>query len=353
MPPTPDSRSQRAESDTKSQVSFHPPPSVAPGSSTSSSSRSKPLVELPEYRDENLAANHIFFSDALQPYPEHISGLLDDVRRDRSSPGPSPYEVRQNMWLQDLAKNGAEETEVERYFHTNIFPNPTSRDILMRRDRTQMFRNNIPTSESKLTVSAPVPDTLYGYSRHAFSQQGIQLASLGSTMKANASGLLCPFFVIEFKGDGGSMLVATNQCLGAAASCVNIAERLKSQLKDSKSAHVREIDSAAFSIAMNGTDARLHVSWKQDELNYYMRTVETFSLQRADNYREFRKYVRNIVDWGIDRRLKAIQKSMDAYLEETRNAASEQAKSRPPPSAASLSSNKRLKHASSSSRGRR
>jgi hypothetical protein len=80
---------------------------------------------------------------------------------------------------------------------------------------------------------------------------------MGSQVVANSQGLVYPFFVIEFRGDGpsgtGSLWVATNQCLGASASCVNMAEHLNHQLKQCQSRNVEPIDSA--SIAMSGTEA--------------------------------------------------------------------------------------------------
>ena len=127
-----------------------------------------------------------------------------------------------------------------------------------------------------------------------------------------------PFFVIEFKGNGGDLWVAINQCLGGSASCVNIAERLNRQLKACKSSKVKPIDSTAFSIAMNGTEARLYVSWKHSDLDYYMQKVDSFLLQKPQDYIEFRKYVRNILDWGKDNRLKEIRESLDTLLEESR-----------------------------------
>jgi hypothetical protein len=59
---------------------------------------------------------------------------------------------------------------------------------------------------------------------------------------------------------------------------------------------MRLINSAAFSVAISGTDARLYISWKHDELNYYVQKVESFLLQRFDHYLEFYKYVQNIID---------------------------------------------------------
>jgi hypothetical protein len=148
------------------------------------------------------------------------------------------------------------------------------------------------------------------------------------------------------------MWVATNQCLGGSASCVNIAERLNRQLRQCKNKKVRPIDSAAFSIAMNGTEARLYVSWKHDELKYYTRKVDSFLLQKPKDYVEFRKHVLNIIDWGKDERLKEIQKSLDSLLEQNRQIASQQAKSRPPPSSDDSASSSSQKRKSSSSRGR-
>ena len=101
---------------------------------------------------------------------------------------------------------------------------------------------------------------------------------------------------------------------------------------------VLPIDSAAFSIVISGTEARLYTSWKHNELKYYMRKIESFLLQKPKHYLKFRRYVRNIIDWGKDKRLKEIRDSLDRLLERTRRRASEAAKSRPPPSDDSTSS---------------
>ena len=60
-------------------------------------------------------------------------------------------------------------------------------------------------------------------------------------------------------------------------------------------------------------------------------------------------YVRNIIDWGKDRRLNEIRGSLDSLLEESRMRASQTAKSRQPPSNGSATSSGK-KHKSSSSR---
>ncbi|CAK7212967.1 hypothetical protein SCUCBS95973_001639 [Sporothrix curviconia] len=143
------------------------------------------------------------------------------------------------------------------------------------------------------------------------------------------NSLIYPFFIIGFKGVGGNVWVATNQCLGGAATCVNIAERLNAQLQQCDSEEVQPVNSAAFSIAMNGSEARLYISWKHDERNYYMADADCYYLRRADDYIRFRKTARNIVDWGKNDRLHSIRKSLDALIEEARKQTSREAKSRP------------------------
>jgi hypothetical protein len=235
---------------------------------------------------------------------------------------------------------GAGEPQVEEYFRNNIFPYPDPTDSIQRCDRQPMAKHTVPNVGSKLKVSTPVPDMLYGYrSDRAFPQQESQLISMGAEMMANNQGLIYPFFVIEFKGDGptggGTIWVATNQCLGGSASCVNAVEPLNLQLKQCKSDSVHPINTATFSIAMNGMVARLYISWKQNDLDYYMANVQTFLLEDPEHYLKFRKYVRNIIDWGRDKRLDEIRNSLDTVLEEGRKRASEAAKSRPPPSVSS------------------
>lgn len=321
--------------------------SVVPSTTASTGSNRKRLVEDPYYRVHNLAENNIYMRFSCEQCPEHIASLVDEVRMDRNSPGPSLDDVRQDMDLENL-EMGTGEPAVENYFKANIFPDPGLFDTLKRIDKNPMARQVVPDVGSKLKVSTPVPDMLYGYNRlGAFThEQQAQFRSIGNEIITNSQDVMYPFFVIEFKsdmpGNPGSLCEATNQCLGGSASCVNITERLNHQLRQCKSNEVQPINSAVFSIAMSGTEARVYISWKHNERDYYMRKVRSFALQVPDHFLEFRKYVRNIIDWGKDKHLKDIRKSLDSLLEENRKIAFQLARSRPQP----------LDDRASSSRGR-
>ncbi|OAA54772.1 hypothetical protein SPI_08643 [Niveomyces insectorum RCEF 264] len=319
---------------------------------TSSRSVNKSLAEDPLYRQMNLAANRIYMRYPWDPVPESVTNLIGRVFQDRDSPGPSADEIQQDRDLY-LLSMGAPEPDVEKYFHACIFPNPSMLDRLKRSDRQPMAKHAVPAASSGLRVSTPVPDILYGYNNDtAFPRQASQLIAMGSDMVATnqIGSLLCPFFVVEFKGEGGSLWVATNQCLGGAAASVNIAERLNNRLAaygggDTNGAAA--FNSAVFSIAMNGSEARLYVSWKHAKVEYHMANVKSFLLQDTQHYTEFRRVVRNIIDWGKAQRLAEIQNALDALSEASRNKASETAKSRQSPSEGTATSRKRCKRSSS------
>lgn len=229
-------------------------------SSSSTGSGRKKLVEDPLYCQNNLAENNIYMCSYLDQFPDHIASLVDHVRRDRDSPGPLPEELKQDSRLAELWM-GSAESKVENYFKSEVFPDPGLSGNLQSSDRLLMSRHVVLDVGSKVKVSTLMPDLLYGYNPLGAFTDGhqAQFRSMGNEMVANSNGLVYPFFVIEFKADGpsgsGSLWVATNKCLKGSTSCVNIAERLNQQLRGRKSDRIQPIDSAAFSIAMRGTEA--------------------------------------------------------------------------------------------------
>lgn len=173
-----------------------------------------------------------------------------------------------------------------------------------------MARHHVPSrTESLFEVSTPVPDAIYGYkAKNAFPQLTWTVAR--EEMIANDQLLMLPFLVAEILGDDSGMWGAICRCMGGSASCVNMVEKLNRRVKQCTNDTVHPINSAAFSIAIRGTHARLHVSWKQDE-DYHTEDVDTFLLQVPEHYIKFYKYVHNILDWGKGERLEEIRNSLD------------------------------------------
>lgn len=311
--------------------------------SCSINSSRRSLVENPLYRSTNLATNNIYMRSPLAKLPDHITALINDMKKGRDSPEPTLDEIEQDADLAQLEWMGAGEQDVENYFRSKLFPLPGASESLRRSDKQPMAKRAVPSTGSQYKVSTPVPDMLYGYMReNAFSGQNDQLVAIGDDAVANSAGLVYPFLVIELKGDGppgcGSLWVAANQCLGGSVSCVNMAERLNQRLRQLHGNEARQqINSAIFSVAMNATEARLYVSWKQDNTDFYMAKVESFLLQHPEFYLLFRRYIRNILDWSKDKRLREIRESLDFLLKEKRETAPEVVKPDPTPPLSSTS----------------
>ncbi|OAA68504.1 hypothetical protein SPI_00699 [Niveomyces insectorum RCEF 264] len=336
-----------------------------------SKSSGESLVESPFYREVNLAANGIFLCPLAEALPQHIASLVDCIlKKDPGSPDLSPDQVRRDVDLNYLYM-GRNEREVEHFSIRTIFANLRLDGILQCNNRQQMARHTVPVStETRLRVSTPIPDMLYGYDRQgAFPklQQQTQLISMGTTVRATHQfqSLLFPFLVVEFRGDGGSMWAATNQCLGGASSCVNSIERLNDLLRTCSSRsnsggsggggdEAQPVDNAVFSIVMNDWVACLRVSWKQNDGSdyYFAGSVRSFLLHDAEQYVALRTVVQNILDWGKGRRLSAIQASLDHLFEEGKKRTAAAAKSRHPPFNTSTSRG-RKRNRTSSSRGSR
>ncbi|KAJ3461410.1 hypothetical protein MRS44_009963 [Fusarium solani] len=242
-------------------------------------------------------------STSGEPLPQHVANLVQRVQRERTSPTPSISDILADDGLAALER-GAGEPTVQQYFQNNLVPQPPRNDPLRRSDKAPFQKHAVPNTGTQHRVSNPTPDVTSGYNLSAFNTaQKMQLGKTPNMSAMNNEGMCFPFFILQFKGDGPS----SNGSL----------------------------------IAMNGTEARLFISWKQQDL-FNVQKVRSFALQEPDHFIEFRKYVRNIIDWGRDERLRSIQAALDTLIEEGRKAT---LKARPPPArpGSSLGPTKRQK----------
>jgi hypothetical protein len=167
-----------------------------------------------------------------------------------------------------------------------------------------------------------MPDILYGYVREGFTpKQQSQLDMMGyNEYTANNRGLTYPFFVVELKGDDGSLRVATNQCIGGAAACINMVEKLNRSIEPLPTSTVSPVETTVFSIVMNESEARLFVSWKEGDDGsggggYYTQQIEGLLVYKPNDYLLLRRFVRNVLEWGKDRRRRQIGAVLDATLQ--------------------------------------
>ncbi|KAJ4120109.1 hypothetical protein NW768_010392 [Fusarium equiseti] len=266
-------------------------------------------VEQAQYEDVNLATNNIIYRDRRDNFPTYISTLIKKITSDRSSPGLSIEDVDADDTLAGLER-GAGEPEVEQYIQNNLVTLPSRNDILKRSVKIPMARRMIPNTGTAFRVSGPVPDVLLGYNvGGAFTPSQRRKLTLMDLASANNDGLCLPFFIVEFKGDGPS----SN---GGTATCVNIVETLNKELLKTGVEEIIPIETSCFSVSMNGTEARLFVSWKEEQ-GFKVQKFRSFALQEADQFLQFRKCVLNIMDWGRNERLQSIRSALDLLDEDS------------------------------------
>ncbi|EEU41279.1 uncharacterized protein NECHADRAFT_83535 [Fusarium vanettenii 77-13-4] len=224
-----------------------------PSGDSTSGGRTGSLVENPLYEDLNLAANNIYYRDRREPLPQHVANLVQRVQRQRISPTPSISDILADDGLAALER-GAGESTVEQYFQNNLVPQRPRNDPLKRSDKAPFQKHAVPNTGTQYRVSNPTPDVTSGYNLGAFTTaQKMQLGKTPNMSAMNNEGIWT----------------------------------LK-QWKSCRRQEVRQIDSASFSIAMNGTEARLFISWKQQDL-FNVQKVRSFALQEPDHFIEFRK----------------------------------------------------------------
>ncbi len=245
------------------------------------------------------------------------------------APSDPPAQLDAEVLMLELDYYRPMKAIVRKAFDNRLFIEPGASDNLQRADDQPMNRGVIPTNSANAPhgmvnegtkdqhrISTPIPDILYGYPARAFSipRQHQMTETLGTMESSNATFLRMPFLLVEFKGDRGSMWGCTNQCMGGAASCVNIGERLTRALA---SRDLTPFNSAVFSIAINSFDARLDVCWRHvpgdPELgaSFQFRRVRSFYLGEADHYQLFKRCVQKIIDWGTGERFEQIENALD------------------------------------------
>ncbi|KAK8044212.1 hypothetical protein PG993_004236 [Apiospora rasikravindrae] len=297
----------------------------------------KLLVQKSLYRYQHLNRNKIIYTIGGfgPPVPATVSAVCDLLQRHRDETDLSREQVLKERWFSRLLlfqKNGAWEYELQSWFRNHAFPSDEAlyEAGLALQGRAPFVPDCVPGFAASNRVAVPQPDLLYGYDMiynqiPAFTRlEGHDCEGLHPSI-ANVAGSYVgyPFCVIEIAPDGpefgGGLWVAINECLGGAATCVEAINKLNRLVQERGGPEASQVDEAIFSVAANQYTAELLVSYiAPDECGdncYYTRRVASFLLSDPDHFLKFRRYVKNIVDWGNGHRLRQILAALDYLVE--------------------------------------
>jgi hypothetical protein len=281
-----------------------------------------PLFGNPSYRLDNLGRNGIYMRDMYEELPQHIQSLVEEMLFTVSHPWPEPTveEIKNDRDLWHLRNINGAEDEVINYIQRFIFTHPEqSQHLQGLSHQAQIFsirRRHIPRLlDHDYPISKPKPDILYGYAREAFTLAQRHLLRLNAAdhNTNKYTDVFYPFFVIQVKGDGpgptaGSLWVGENQCMGGAVTCINMADKLNQSVPA-----MSAMETAVFSVVMDGSQARLFVSWKEGG-KYYTQLIKWLLVNDPEHHLQLRRFVRNVLAWGKGRRLAQLGAALDALM---------------------------------------
>lgn len=285
------------------------------------------LVQDSYYERKNLAQNKVYFLDRYDPLPAAHANLADRIcGQPRASPEPTVEEFAADSQLRQL-RGLVYEHDVVGVFLNKLAPPDNNYAPLLKLSRqVHIHEKHVPNNADAANgakLSKPVPDLIYGYSSVAFPRDAEALDS-GATcdVDANGAGLMLPFLAIEVQGQwpatSDNLCVAENQVIGSSAACVKIAEDLKKCLEESANPEMaNKLDTTAFSIATNGSEARLFITWREGSDVYKMKHLRSYCLGEAGDRIQFRRAVRNIFQWGYTERLNQIRTFIAIILEKS------------------------------------
>ena len=177
----------------------------------------------------------------------------------------------------------------------------------------------VPLDPSILTnplpLSKPKPDKAFGYSEEAFTRN--QLATIDLLTNATPDkGLLFPFIDIEFKAlaKGGSHIIATNQAANAGAIVGHGLVELTRRASGLDNLDYNEPQ--FFSLSMDHIYVQINMHWlnvEDEQFRFHVERLSKHFLDDANGLRTVQRAVKNILDWGRDKRLRKIRKLLDVY----------------------------------------
>ncbi|KAH7019854.1 hypothetical protein EDB80DRAFT_676809 [Ilyonectria destructans] len=247
--------------------------------------------------------------DLCEQLPETIHDLSDQIRQGQNALGRHQDDTVHNPWSNHLFY-GRTDFRAGDYIKDYLLPSlglVGHVDLIPRIPMPEQSALNSSSGE----VDAHIPDLLCGYKfEPELSQQQAPVLSAGIEILANHMLLHCPFLVIKFMDERCSKIEcirdAANECAGDSAACIELTELFNAGDQEYNSPLINRV---AFSIAMSARRAKISITWKHDD-EYSVCRIGTFLLYDPQQYRDFCKYSRNILDWGMGERLKEIQESV-------------------------------------------
>ena len=282
----------------------------------------------PGYRD--TLRNHGVFIDVyggLKVAPDQVKAAATLVlEKKRITPEPSAKDLSRMQTKIARAIEKDEGGTRDAFVSAQLFEIPEKHVFTIADGSSVPFdRNGLPhTHGFNLTpIAAPKPDLQFGFPHTEFaaSQIGVMNNHRISPYAKPSTATYWPFFVVELKAAsrGGTHFIGENQAAGAGAHCVKSVDTLFEHTHRERSKE-KAFDSMMFSCVADAQHGTLWVHWRGIEVGkqprYNSAELRDFVWKHdSAEILNFRRTVRNIIDYGVDTRLPEIKEALDTLVQ--------------------------------------
>ncbi|MCJ1260042.1 hypothetical protein MMC24_007882 [Lignoscripta atroalba] len=315
-------------------ASYSPNHPLTPLSDTISTALQKDRVKSPQYRKECLERHHVYIAPlgSGRDMPTPLSTFVQNtVRKPRTSPPLSEEKIR-SMQTQIGSTRDREESASRSQLKNVLLPSPDAYGgRLVGQEEAILKTDGLPYERFvSQPISQPKPDYSYGYDSSVFTnpQHYVQQSSALSPYAKPNGAYYWPFFHIEFKAQsrGGTHWVAENQNAGSGSLSVKSTETLLRYARDNPAQHRDVTSSVAFSSCIDSVYGTLWIHWLNDDddddnrstqrshPSYISSQIGAYFFQDATHLRDFHTHAKNILDYGLDKRLSGVKEAVNTLL---------------------------------------
>ena len=310
-----------------------PSPSDTLEGTTSSSRKSvKSTASVSDTDYRNSLGHRNIYIERQNPPTELIRHATRIISRRRASP------EMDDAAIQKLREESRKlQTEPEDVIIRQLAPDiiPAMKEVPDQRlamNSDQPWCNSVPVPldqdmlTNPLPLPKPKPDLAFGYSETAFTRKQLKTIELlvddqfGRSYAVPDRKLRFPFLNIEFKSQAknGTHFIATNQVAGAGAITLNGNLEFHKRSFGTESFDFDEPQ--FFSVTMDHQLACLNVHWlsapaEGGQPSFHVEGLSKHLLDDANGLRAITRAIKNILDYGLDVRLRKLCEALDAYRE--------------------------------------
>ena len=205
-------------------------------------------------------------------------------------------------------------------------------DRRLKMNSDQPWTNSVPVPvkpsilTNPLPLPKPRPDLVFGYSQAAFTENQLGTIELLVDDQFDRSyavpdqKLRFPFLDIEFKSQAknGTHYIGTNQAAGTGAIAISGNMELMQRSFGMDKFDYEEPQ--FFSVTMDHELARINVHWLKAPVHggnhsFQVEGLSQHLLRDAGGIRAVTRAIKNILDYGVDVRLRILCTALDAYRE--------------------------------------